>query len=40
MIVVTAFPDSWDNFLMIAITIFPDSWDGLFRIAVTADLIA
>ena len=40
MIAVTAFPDSWDNFLMIAITIFPDSWDGLFRTAVIADLAA
>ena len=40
MIAVTAFPDSWDNFLMIAITIFPDSWDGLFRTAVIADLVA
>ena len=37
MIVVTAFLDSWDSFLMIAVTLFLTVGTAFFRTAVTAD---
>ena len=38
MTAVAAFPDSWDNFLMIAVTVFPDSWDNPFQNSCEASL--